>query len=56
MTDGDNKELIEVLKRIEKQLGDIKFDLADIKRDMPKIQYYGDLLEDITKAIENIRK
>jgi hypothetical protein len=56
MTDGDNKELIEVLKRIEKQLGDIKFDLADIKREMPKIPYYGDLLEDITKAIENIRK
>jgi uncharacterized protein (UPF0335 family) len=56
MTDGDNKELIEVLKRIEKQLGDIKFDLADIKREMPKVPFYGDLLQDIVKAIENIRK
>lgn len=56
MTNGDNKELIEVLKRIEKQLGDIKFDLADIKREMPKVPFYGDLLQDIGKAIENIRK
>jgi hypothetical protein len=56
MTDGDNKELIEVLKRIEKQLGGIRFDLADIKREMPKVPFYGDLLQDIVKAIENIRK
>jgi hypothetical protein len=56
MTDGDNKELVEVLKRIEKQLGDIKLDLADIKREMPKVPYYGDLLQDIVKAIENISK
>ena len=56
MTDGENKELIEVLKRIEKQLGDIKYDLADIKREMPKVPYYGDLLQDIVKAIENIKK
>jgi hypothetical protein len=56
MTDGDNKELIEVLKRIEKHLGDIKYDLADIKREMPKVPYYGDLLQDIIKAIENIRR
>jgi hypothetical protein len=56
MTDGDNKDIIEGLKRIEKQLGDIKFDLADIKREMPKVPYYGDLLQDIVKAIENIRK
>jgi hypothetical protein len=54
MTEGDNKELIEVLKRIEKQLGDIKYDLADIKRDLPKVPYYGDLLQDIVKAIENL--
>jgi Tfp pilus assembly protein PilO len=56
MTDGDNKELIQVLKRMEKQLSDIKDDLADIKRQMPKIPYYGDLLQDIVKAVENIRK
>jgi hypothetical protein len=56
MADGDNKDIIEGLKRIEKQLGDIKFDLADIKREMPKVPYYGDLLQDIVKAIENIRK
>ena len=56
MTEGDNKELIGVLNRIEKQLGDIKYDLADIKREMPKVPYYGDLLQDIVKAIENISK
>jgi Tfp pilus assembly protein PilO len=56
MTDGENKELIQVMKRIEKQLSDIKDDLADIKRQMPKVPYYGDLLEDIVKAVENIRK
>ena len=36
MPDGDNRELVEVLKRIEKQLADIKFDLADIKSGLPK--------------------
>lgn len=56
MTDGDNKELIEILKRIEKQLGDMKYDIADIKREMPKVPYYGDLLQDIVRAIEDIRK
>lgn len=56
MAEGDNKEIIDVLKRIEKQLGDIKFDLTDIKREMPKEPYYGDMLQDIVKAIENISK
>jgi hypothetical protein len=56
MTDVDNKELIEVLKRIEKQLGDLKYDLADLKRAMPKVPYYGDMLQDIVKALENIKK
>lgn len=56
MTDDDNKEIIEVLQRIEKQLGDIEYDLADIKREMPKVPYYGDMLQDIIKAIENISK
>jgi hypothetical protein len=56
MTGGENKEMLEALKRLEKQLGDIKYDLADIKREMPKVPYYGDLLQDILKAIENMRK
>jgi hypothetical protein len=56
MTESDNKEVIAVLKSIEKQLEDIKYDLADIKREIPKVPYYGDLLEDIVKAIENIKK
>ena len=55
MTDSD-KELIEALKDIKTQLGDIKYDLADIKREMPKVPYYGDLLQDIVKAIENLNK
>ena len=56
MADGDNKELVEILKRIEKLLMDMKYDLAEIKRDLPKVPYYGDLLQDITKAIEDIHK
>jgi hypothetical protein len=56
MTDSDNKELVEFLKRIEKQLGDIKYDLIEIKKEMPKVPFYGDLLQDIVNAIENIRK
>ena len=55
MTDS-NKELIKVLKGIETQLGNIKYDIADIKREMPKVPYYGDLLQDIVKAIENLNK
>ena len=54
-----NKKLadaIQVLKRMEKQLSDIKDDLADIKRQMPKVPYYGDLLQDVIKAVENIHK
>jgi hypothetical protein len=56
MIDGDIKELIEILRRIEKHLGDIKVDLTDIKIQMPKVPYYGDLLQDIVKAIEDIRR
>ena len=50
-----NQELTEILKDIKMQLGDIKYDLADIKREMPKVPYYGDLLQDIVKAIENLK-
>lgn len=58
MTNGNNKnkEIIDVLKSIDKQLKDIKYDLADIKRQMPKVPYYGDLLQDIVKAIEGMNK
>ena len=48
-----NKELIGVLKEINEKLGDIKFDLKDIKANMPKIPYYGDLLQDIKKSIDD---
>ncbi|MFC2069065.1 hypothetical protein ACFLTP_08705 [Chloroflexota bacterium] len=54
MGDSD-QELIEILTDIKTQLGDIKHDLADIKREMPKVPYYGDLIEDIVKAIENLK-
>ena len=49
-----NGEIVKILKGIETQLGDIKHDLADIKREMPKVPYYGDLLQDIVKAIEDL--
>jgi hypothetical protein len=56
MPESDIRELVEVLKRIEKQLGDIKYDLTAIKNGMPKVPYYGDLLQDIVKATENIHR
>ncbi len=52
----DNKELISVLKDINEKLSDIKYDLKDIKNNMPKVPYYGDLLQDINKAIENLSR
>ncbi|MFC1943204.1 hypothetical protein ACFLWO_01305 [Chloroflexota bacterium] len=54
MTDG-NTELTELLRGIKSLLSDIKHDLADIKREMPKVPYYGDLLQDVVKAIEDLR-
>jgi hypothetical protein len=51
-----NKELIDILKDINEKLGDIRYDLKDIKSNMPKIPYYGDLLQDINKAIENLSR
>ena len=41
---------------IEKSAGYIKYDLVEIKMCIPKVPYYGDLLQDIVKAIENIKK
>ena len=52
----DNRELITVLKGINEKLGDIKYDLKDIKNNIPKVPYYGDLLQDINKAIENLSR
>jgi len=53
---GDkDKEMLEVLKDIKDQLESIKFDLDDIKREMPKVPYYGDLLQDIEKAVRENR-
>ena len=52
----DNEELITVLKDINEKLGDIKYDLKDIKNNMPKVPYYGDLLQDINKAIEKLSR
>ena len=51
--DASNTELLQALKAIQALLGEIKSDLADIKREMPKVPYYGDLLQDIAKAIED---
>jgi len=47
-----NKELVNILKEIDKKLDEIKYDLKDVKNAMPKVPYYGDLLEDIRRAIE----
>jgi hypothetical protein len=54
--DASNAELLQTLKAIQALLEDMKGDLADIKREMPKVPYYGDLLQDIAKAIEDSSK
>ena len=51
----NSKELMDILKSIDKKLEAIKYNLADIKREMPKVPYYGDLLQDIVKAVEDIK-
>jgi hypothetical protein len=56
MSEVDNREILEVLRRIEKQLIDLNFGLADIKKELPKVPYYGDLLKDIVTAIEDKRR
>lgn len=55
MNNDENKEIISILKSIDNRLQDIKYELADIKRGMPKVPYYGDLLQDIAKGIEGIK-
>ncbi len=54
MTDS-NKELVSVLKEINEKLDDIKYDIRDIKSSMPKVPYYGDLIEDVTRAIKDLQ-
>jgi hypothetical protein len=54
MGDSD-KEILEVLKDIKTQLESIQYDLVDIKREMPKVPYYGDLLQDIEKAVRETK-
>jgi len=56
MAAKNNKEIIDILKDIERHLLDIKYDLADVKREMPKVPYYGDLLQDIVEAIKDMSK
>jgi hypothetical protein len=52
MIETDNREILALLKCIDKRLENINYYLADIKREMPKVPYYGDLLQDVVKAIE----
>ena|GEM_PF-871968 len=56
MAEADNREILALLKSIDKRLENIHYNLADIKREMPKVPYYGDLLQDITNAIKNQHK
>jgi hypothetical protein len=51
-----NKEIVSMLTNISEKLGDIQYDLKDIKNSMPKVPYYGDLLEDINKNIERLNR
>jgi hypothetical protein len=51
-----DKEILNTLKDIEQKLGDISYHLKDIKANMPKVPYYGDLLEDIKKATEDLKR
>ena len=50
-----NKELIKLLKEISEKLDVIKFDLKDVKNAMPKVPYYGDMIEDVVAAIEDLK-
>jgi hypothetical protein len=49
-----NKELVNLLKEINAKLEDIKYDLKDIKNNLPKVPYYGDMLQDINRSIKDI--
>lgn len=49
-----SKELIQLLKDINEKLDVIRYDLKDIKNSLPKVPYYGDMLQDINRAIEDL--
>ncbi|MDD2251599.1 MAG: hypothetical protein WCS74_04570 [Dehalococcoidales bacterium] len=49
-----NKELIQLLKEINEKLDVIKYDIKDVKNAMPKVPYYGDMLEDIERAVKDL--
>ena len=53
MTDS-NEELLQLLKDINEKLEFIKYDLKDVKSSMPKVPYYGDMLQDIARAIQDL--
>jgi hypothetical protein len=53
--EDSNKELIKLLKEISEKLDVIKFDLKDVKNAMPKVPYYGDMIEDVVTAIEDLK-
>ena len=50
-----NNELIKLLKEHSEKLDVIKFDLKDVKNAMPKVPYYGDMIEDVVTAIEDLK-
>lgn len=51
-----NKEIIDLLKQMNEKLDDIRFDLKDVKTNLPKVPYYGDLLEDIARAVKETKR
>ncbi|MCL2140068.1 MAG: hypothetical protein FWH42_00065 [Dehalococcoidia bacterium] len=56
MQETNQREVISLLRNIDKRLEAINYALADIKRELPKTPpYYGDLLKEIVRAIESQR-
>ncbi|MDD2472075.1 MAG: hypothetical protein PHT28_04060 [Dehalococcoidales bacterium] len=51
-----SKELIQLLKDINEKLDVIKYDLKDVKNSLPKVPYYGDMLQDIAHAIQELKR
>lgn len=53
--EDSNKELVKLLKEINEKLDVIRYDLKDVKNAMPKVPYYGDMIEDVVTAIEDLK-
>jgi hypothetical protein len=51
MAGDSNQEIIDVLKNIEKHLMDIKYEMEDIKHQMPKCRITVIYLQDIAKLL-----